>query len=858
MKKVLLLCLAALLCLSLLTACTEPGTGESTQTDTEPSVPTDVPTDVPTEPVTEAKTDPAPIIAVPAVRPTPADMSTAAGTDAPSVSCASVSLGSGAADYADELTALGFAVAEGGLPLSVTVADMTAEFASCPDEGYVLTVTPDGADVRAGSDRGVFYALLTLAQLRCDDALPVVTVRDAPTMPIRGVIEGFYGVAWTHEFRLELFEFMGKYKMNTYMYAPKDDPKHRAQWRSTYTGAELERMQALIDTAAANRVRFVYAISPGLDFDLGSGYDRDFAALCKKCESMYGLGVRDFAILLDDIPTLDADGHARLLNDFQTQFVRTHEGMSDLIAITPEFCDAMLTGYTDKLAPQLDPDIELMWTGEGVIPASITTRTLSKIQKKYDRKVLIWWNYPVNDGQPNNLFMDAARGLAGDLDKSVTGLLSNPMNQGHASMTPLFTIADYLWNPAAYKPDESLNAAVRTLYPDVADALLALIDLTGASPMNGQTESKTISRLVDAFKKDPNKDNTTALYDAIVKLYDGANLLRSKGDPALLAEIGPWLDKMYAYAVMGMRYCELERMAANGDTNRYSMMDLLSPYVMARDTTLQNGAIVSPGTLTPWLAGLAPRINQMFGFEGGASAPGLSTNLPTYENYVLANAQNNDPNAWFWSAGAPDANSYIQINLGQVQHVDRIILKSGVGGHNDDYIHSGELVYSTDGKTWKSLCKVTTPTLDMEVDITAQYIRLKCLSSQQFWVTVSEFAAWADDGTNDITTDLPFVSDMQLLSLVDQNLLVGLTTDASAKGHTLTIPTNGCDRMIIYFTSPAEKPDMEMRLVKADGTSTITFPKKYEFIHFSEYYDKVVITFGDVPVTIAEIERISD
>lgn len=851
MKKALLLCLVTLLCLTLLTACTESGTGEPTQTDTESGVPTDAPT----EPVTEAKTDPAPMIAVPAIRPTPADMSAAAGTDAQSVSCASVSLGSGAADYADELTALGFAVAEGGLPLSVTVADMTAEFASCPDEGYVLTITPDGADVRAGSDRGVYYALLTLVQLRRDDVLPVVTVKDAPTMPIRGVIEGFYGEAWTHEFRLELFGFMGKYKMNTYMYAPKDDPKHRAQWRSTYTGAELERMQALIDTAAANRVKFVYAISPGLDFDLGSGYDRDFAALCKKCESMYGLGVRDFAILLDDIPTLDADGHARLLNDFQTQFVRTHEGVSDLIAITPEFCDAMLTGYTDSLAPQLDPDIELMWTGEGVIPASITTRTLSKIQKKYDRKVLIWWNYPVNDGQPNNLYMDAARGLAKDLDQSVTGLLSNPMNQGHASMTPLFTIADYLWNPAAYDPDESLRAAVRTLYPDVADALLALIDLTGASPMNGQTESKTISRLVDAFKKDPNKDNTTALYDAIVKLYDGANLLRAKGDPALLAEIGPWLDKMYAYAVMGMRYCELERMAANGDTNRYSMMDLLCPYVMARDTTLQNGAIVSPGTLTPWLASLAPRINQMFGFEGGASAPGLSTNLPTYENYVLANAQNNDPNAWFWSAGAPDANSYIQIDLGQVRHVDHIILKSGVGGHNDDYIHSGELVYSTDGKTWKSICKVTTPTLDREVDITAQYIRLKCLSSQQFWVTVSEFAAYADDGTNDITTDLPFVSEMQLLSLVDRNLLVGLTTDASAKGHTLTIPTNGCDEMIIYFTSPAEKPDMEMRLVKADGTSVITFPKKYEIIDNFRHYEKVVITFGDVPVTIAEIVR---
>ena len=48
---------------------------------------------------------------------------------------------------------------------------------------------------------------------------------------IRGVVEGFYGVPWQHEDRLWLLERMRGWGMNTYVYAPKDDPFHLARWR---------------------------------------------------------------------------------------------------------------------------------------------------------------------------------------------------------------------------------------------------------------------------------------------------------------------------------------------------------------------------------------------------------------------------------------------------------------------------------------------------------------------------------------------------------------------------------------------------------------------------------------------------
>ena len=55
---------------------------------------------------------------------------------------------------------------------------------------------------------------------------------------IAGVIEGFYGRPWSWDQRKDLFRTMRQFGMNAYMYAPKDDLKHRAHWREPYTESE--------------------------------------------------------------------------------------------------------------------------------------------------------------------------------------------------------------------------------------------------------------------------------------------------------------------------------------------------------------------------------------------------------------------------------------------------------------------------------------------------------------------------------------------------------------------------------------------------------------------------------------------
>lgn len=87
--------------------------------------------------------------------------------------------------------------------------------------------------------------------------------------------------------------------MNSYLYAPKDDYKHRAYWRDLYTVEEAEHLTGLIGAAKENSVTFYYALSPGLDITYSN--PKDVATLKRKLEQVSQFGCTAFALLFDDI-----------------------------------------------------------------------------------------------------------------------------------------------------------------------------------------------------------------------------------------------------------------------------------------------------------------------------------------------------------------------------------------------------------------------------------------------------------------------------------------------------------------------------------------------------------------------------
>ena len=63
---------------------------------------------------------------------------------------------------------------------------------------------------------------------------------------------------------------MSTWGMNAYLYAPKDDYKHRAYWRELYSLEEADALSQLIKEASDKGIHFVYAIAPGLDITFSS------------------------------------------------------------------------------------------------------------------------------------------------------------------------------------------------------------------------------------------------------------------------------------------------------------------------------------------------------------------------------------------------------------------------------------------------------------------------------------------------------------------------------------------------------------------------------------------------------------
>ena len=123
---------------------------------------------------------------------------------------------------------------------------------------------------------------------------------------LAGAIEGFYGRPWSAVERLELFDWMAAFGLNTYLYAPKDDLKHRTLWRERYSPEEADALAGTIRDCSTRGLRFIYALSPGLDIRFGSAQDR--ASLRARVEQMLALGCEHFALLFDDIPDrMDAE-----------------------------------------------------------------------------------------------------------------------------------------------------------------------------------------------------------------------------------------------------------------------------------------------------------------------------------------------------------------------------------------------------------------------------------------------------------------------------------------------------------------------------------------------------------------------
>ena len=426
-----------------------------------------------------------------------------------------------------------------------------------------------------------FFALASLEQMIEHGTvhLPEVKLYDYADQQSRGLVEGYYGYPYSVAVKKDLMRFMMRMKMNTYMYGAKSDVYHSQKWEAPYPATltpqqvkngllTQDMIRDIAKTSQDTKVNFIWAIHPGNSF---VGDANVVNRIMNKYSRMYELGVRQFAVFVDDVGVPKSEADCKTNADHLTALQAAIDKKWNSASATPEarvrplhFVPQVYTlswvGEADRKrfynALAKTPDkITIYITGWGVwtVPNS---NDLDVVRKELQRPAAWWWNYPCNDnadGQiyPSDMYYNFFEMPAVDNNAKMPkqlehglGIVSNPMQEGEVAKTALFSVADYAWNNAAFDNMKSWNASFSRILssPEQQQAYKTII------PYLRWNDAEDMQQAIARFKS----GKTDKMKQLVERLLPAAEtMLRLKdssveNERLLYNDLAPWLLKLHA------------------------------------------------------------------------------------------------------------------------------------------------------------------------------------------------------------------------------------------------------------------------------------------------------------------------
>ena len=445
-------------------------------------------------------------------------------------------------------------------------------------EGYYLAVNGNRVVIAGNDGSGTFYGVQTFLQIASQPNVMNVTVTDYPSVPQRGLVEGYYGNPYSEANRMGLFEFFGRQKMNVYIYGPKDDAYHKSKWREEYPAAQAAKITEYVNVAKANKVEFVWAIHPGEDIQWNQ---TDRNNIVNKLKAMCGLGVRTFAVFWDDLWNDDGshgDEQAELMNYIAQQLEAAYPDVNPLIICPTQYNRGWANSvYLPALGTMMNNDINIMWTGNSVVDM-INKSDMTWINNQIKRKAYIWLNYPVSDYCIDHLLMGPTYGNDLDIADMMSGFVANPMEYAEASKVSLFSIGDYCWNMPAYDADASWEAAIKYIMPENSEAFHFFcennVDLgPNVHGLRRTNESPEFVAAKEIYSRNIASDRAAAFaaigaqFNKFVNSADA--LLAADEAKALTSEIEPWIQSMKHMGLRGVALVEMNNALAEENPEKF-------------------------------------------------------------------------------------------------------------------------------------------------------------------------------------------------------------------------------------------------------------------------------------------------
>lgn len=695
------------------------------------------------------------------------------------------------------------------------------------NDAHMLSVKGNVIAVLGKNTDSAFYGITSLKaifnQLEGNE-LKELFIKDYSDGQWRGFIEGYYGIPWSNENRMDLMKFGGDFKMNAYIFAPKDDEYHSLKWREPYPAEKLAEIKEMVEVGAATKNKFIWTIHPflkdGMNFESEENYKSDLEKIIAKFEQLYSVGVRQFGVLADDAEG-DANNQVKLMEDLEEWRLQKGDVYEFIFVpkvYTKESAGGNVNNEYLNTIGTMPETIDIMWTGD-VILGYVTQDTFEFFEQAVGRQAFMWLNWPVNDINNKRLLM----GKGEMLDPTVTnfkGIVTNPMQEAQASKVALFAIADYGWNRADFDMDKSWKDSFKYIEPDASEELYTFAKHMSDPAPNWHglslEESEELRPVIEEFTrklwaKESILEYSKVILDEYQEILDATNNFATKSKNELLkSEIKGWVDSLRDLTESTMAYINAAIAFEKGNYEQAMKYYVLGEeeYVASRShrtPTLTGQSRPEPGTrhLIPFAKDLSKmigdNIDQLINPDTTKLTLRPYTNMgPLYWGHVQSIADgDNTRYSCMWIRNSAKEGDYVAVELNEVTEVNSIIFEQGQD--EGDAFNYGKFQYSMDGENWTDVDGVDYgPKMHKivveDLDITAKYLRfIPTKEILNNWIAVREFSVNKKDESNmklEAYTNIEELEKNEVIISEEKATLVDLNEIKLSEGQYVGIKLN--------------------------------------------------------------------
>lgn len=597
-----------------------------------------------------------------------------------------------------------------------------------------------------------FYGVTTLKhvfnQIEDDKMIQNFRADDYAEVAHRGFIEGYYGNPWSNEDRAELMKFGGDYKLNQYVFAPKDDPYHNSKWRELYPDEKLSEIKKLAQVGNETKNRYVYALHPFMHspvrFDTDENYQTDLEVIKDKFTQLLENDVRQFAILADDAaaPAQGASMYVKLLTDL-TRWLEEQQSTYPDLKTDLMFCpsDYYGNGSSTQLKElnKAEDNVSIVMTGGkiwGEVDENFANNFMNNISTEGNpgRAPFFWINWPCSDNSKQHLIMGGNDTfLHPGVDPSkIDGIVLNPMQQAEANKSALFAVADYAWNIWDNKDeaDKNWNDSFKYMDHGTAEETNSSLALREISKhminqnMDGRVrplqESVELAPKLDAFKEKYEsglniKEDALELIEEFTNLQKAAGYYKENpGNERTRDQIIYWLNCWEDTMDAAIGYLKSAIAVEDGDDEAAWVNYSDAQTAFAKSKTYgfhyvdhTEYAEVGVQHIVPFIKNMGQNLSAVIGsivdpnkviatyISNRQDSPSGNTDN-IFDNNVSTEIVYKNPNRI-------DVGTYVGVKYSNPINLKNVEFLMGTNSNPNDTMQKAKIQYTVDGKDWVDL-----------------------------------------------------------------------------------------------------------------------------------------------------------